>query len=128
MVAAKEAKTTAGEARVALDHIFRDEVDEVEDDGDDGGSSGVTRGLATGRLNPKDIIHNMSNAVSAKLALGKLAVQIDVTIQWIRKEQSVLRHKLQLIQELGMSAYGGQVSKPRIMRAEEGEYDEDGIH
>ena len=49
----------------------------MEDDGDDGGISGVTRGLATGRLNPKDIIHNMSNAVSSKLAVGKLAVQID---------------------------------------------------
>ena len=71
----------------------------------------------------------MYDAVTAKFAVGKLAVQIEVTISWVRKEQSVLRHKLQLIQELGMSAYGGgQVNKPRIMLAEEGEYDEDGIY
>ena len=76
LVAEKEAKTTGGEARVSLDHTFRGEVDEVADDGDDGGSSGATRGLATGRLNPKDIIQNMSKAVSSKLAVGK----IDVTI------------------------------------------------
>ena len=34
-----------------------------------------------------------------------------------------------MIQELGMSAYGGgQVNKPRAMLAEEGEYDEDGLY
>ena len=134
MVGAKEAKTTAGEARVALDHTIRGgemgDVDELEDDADDGGGSRGARGLATVKLNTKEIISNMNDAVTAKLGVGKLAVQIDVTISWVRKEQSVLRHKLQLIQELGMSAYGGsQVNKPRVMLADEGEYDDkDGIY
>ena len=67
MVGAKEAKTTAGEAWVALDHTFRDEemgeVYELEDDADDGGGSRGARGLATVKLNPKDIINNMNDAV-----------------------------------------------------------------
>ena len=70
----------------------------------------------------------MNDAVTAKLAVGKLEVQIDVTIMWVRKEQSVLRHKLQMIQELGISTYGGgQVNKPRAMIAGEDEY-EDGLY
>ena len=68
-------------------------------------------------------INNMNDAVTAKLAVGKLVVQIEVTILWVRKEQSVLRHKLQMIQELGISTYGGgQVNKPRAMLAGEDEY------
>ena len=70
----------------------------------------------------------MNDAVTAKLAVGKLEVQIDVTIMWVRKEQSVLRPTLQMIQELGISAYGGgQVNKPRAMLAGEDEY-EDGLY
>ena len=87
--------------RVALDHTFRvgeiGEGDELEDDADDGGGSRGARGLALAKLSPKEIINNRNDAVTAKLAVGKLAVQIDVTISWVRKEQSVLRHKLQLI-------------------------------
>ena len=68
MFAQKEAKTTGGEARDSLDHTLRGEFGDEAEDGDDGGS--------TGKLNPKDIIQNMSKAVSSKLAVGK----IDVTI------------------------------------------------
>ena len=56
--------------------------------------------LAPAKLSPKEIINNMNDAVTAKLAVGKLAVQIEVTIKWVRNEQNVLTDKLQMIQEL----------------------------
>ena len=99
MVAAKETKTRAGEARGALDRTFRgadlDEVEEVEDKTKVGGAIRGARGLAIDKLSPKEIINNMNDAVTSKLAVTKLAVQIEVTILWVRKEQSVLRNKLQ---------------------------------
>ena len=45
--------------------------------------------LRQGKMNPKDIIRNMSKAVSSKLAVGKLAVQIEVTMNWLRGEKSM---------------------------------------
>ena len=68
MVAAKENKNRAGEARGELDRSFRgtdlDEVEEVEDETKEGGAIRVL-------------------AVTAKRAVGKLEVQIDVTILWV---------------------------------------------
>ena len=75
MVGAKEAKTTAEEARVSLDNTFRGgemgEVDELEDDADDGGGSRGARGLAPAKLSPKEIINNMNDCkVSCREASG----------------------------------------------------------
>ena len=57
-----------------------DEVEEVEDDTEVGEAIRVARGLAIAKLSHKEIINNMKDAVNAKLAFGKLAVQIEVTI------------------------------------------------
>ena len=65
--------------------------------------------------------------MTAKLCVGKLA-QLEVTILWVQKEQSVLRNKLQMVQELVISAYDGcSIHKPRVMLTEEDEY-ADGLY
>ena len=57
------------------------------------------------------------------MVFGKLSVQQEVTILWVRKEQRVLREKLQMQHELGMSNYGGGNNpKMRQMMTEEDEY------
>ena len=73
-------------------------------------------------LSPKEIISHLSEAVSAKLGVRKLSVQQEVTILCVRKEQRVLREKLQMQHELGMSNYGGGSNpKMRQMMTEEEE-------
>ena len=90
------------------------DFDDTEE-GDD--ETKEARGLPIERLNPKEIISTLSEAVSAKLGVRKLSVQLEVTVLWVRKEQRVLREKLQMQQELGMSNYGGGHNpKARVMR------------
>ena len=60
-----------------------DEVEEVEDDTKVSGAIRGARGLAIAKLRPKEIINNMNDAVTAKLAVGKLVVQIEFTILWV---------------------------------------------
>ena len=91
MVRDRETKTREGERRAALDRTFIgadfDETEEGEDE---------TKALPIERLSPKEIISNLREGVLAKLGVGKLSVQLDVTILWVRKEQRVLREKLQM--------------------------------
>ena len=99
-----------------------DEAEESEDETEEGAAIKGHRGLSSERLSSKQIIINLSDAVSAKLGVGKLLVQLEVTILLVRKEQRVLRDKLQMQQELGISTYGGGL-KPtaRVMLTEEEE-------
>ena len=107
----EKTKTKAGEARGALDRNFMgtdfDEGEEIEDETEEAATIRRPRGLPIERLSPKQISSNLSDAVTAKLGEGKLAVQLEVTVLWVRKEQSVLRNKLQIVQLLWISAYGG---------------------
>ena len=100
----RETKTRDGERRAALDRTFNGADFDDTEEGD--AETEEARGLPIERLSPKQIISSLSEAVSAKLGVGKLTVQLEVTILWVRKEQRVLREKLQMQQELGMSNYG----------------------
>ena len=76
MVTQRETKTRAGERRTALDRTFLgadfDETDEVDDETEEGAAIRVARGLPIESLSPKEIIRNPTDAVSAKLGVGKL--------------------------------------------------------
>ena len=121
MVRERETKTRDGEGKAALDRTFIGADFDDTEEGDD--ETEEARGLPIERLSPKEIISNQSEAVSAKLGVGKLTVQLEVTILWVRKEQRFFREKLQMQQELGMSNYGGGHNpKTRLMMTEEKEY------
>ena len=78
MVRDRETKTREGERRAALDRTFIgadfDETEEGDDEVEEAGAFPIER------LSPKEIISNLSDAVSASLGVGKLTVQLELTI------------------------------------------------